>query len=59
MAAFFDSTLMKSGEQKQHIDSGPLVGRKRGFKTREQIPLCNGMGHMVMYNEATYRRKKI
>ena len=48
MTAFVDGALTKSGQQEQRIDLDRLVGRKRGFKTRERIPLSGGMGGMVM-----------
>lgn len=33
------------------IDMGPLVGRKRGFKTRERIPHSGGIGGMEIWRE--------
>jgi hypothetical protein len=48
MAAFVDGVATGSGQQEQHVDLGPLVGRKRGFKTKERIPLSGGMVGMVM-----------
>ena len=51
MTAFVDGAPTKSVQQGQRIDLGPLVGRKRGFKTREWIPLSSGMGGMVMCTE--------
>jgi uncharacterized protein len=48
MAAFVDGVPTGSGQQEQHVDLGPLVGRKRGFKTRERIPFSGGMAGMVM-----------
>ncbi|KDR68991.1 hypothetical protein GALMADRAFT_932246 [Galerina marginata CBS 339.88] len=35
-------------EDWREVDLGPLVGRKRGFKTRERIPFSGGMGGMEM-----------
>ena len=56
MAAFVDSVPVQSDP---HLDLGPLVGRKRGFKTRERIPFSSGMAGMVMCkdndNETTPR----
>ena len=48
MAAFVDGVPTGSSQQEQHVDLGPLVGRKRGFKTRERIPFSGGMAGMVM-----------
>ena len=48
MAAFVDGVPTGSGQPEQHVDLGPLVGRKRGFKTRERIPFSGGMAGMVM-----------
>jgi hypothetical protein len=58
MAAFVDSVPTGSGQQEHHVDLGPLVGRKRGFKTKERIPLSGGMVGMVMCrdNEASPRQ---
>ncbi|CAA7271813.1 unnamed protein product [Cyclocybe aegerita] len=49
-------------EQEKDVDLGPLVGRKRGFKTRERIPFSGGMGGMEMVppeqdNESRGRKK--
>jgi hypothetical protein len=30
------------------IDIGPLVGRKRGFRTKERVPFSGGLGGMQM-----------
>ena len=30
------------------IDLGPLVGRTRGFRTKERVPMCGGLGGMEM-----------
>ena len=47
MAAFVDG--IPTGSQKeQRVDLGPLVGQKRGFKTKERIPFSGGMVGMVM-----------
>ncbi|KAF8955099.1 hypothetical protein BDZ97DRAFT_1927458 [Flammula alnicola] len=35
-------------QQRDHIDLGPLVWRKREFKTRERIPFSGGIGGMEM-----------
>jgi hypothetical protein len=58
MAAFVDGVPTGSGQQEQHVDLGPLVGRKRGFKTKERIPLSGGIVGMVMCrdNEASPRQ---
>jgi hypothetical protein len=58
MAAFVDGVPTGSGQQDQHVDLGPLVGRKRGFKTKERIPFSGGMVGMVMCrdNEVSPRR---
>ena len=58
MAAFVDGVPTGSGQQEQHFDLGPLVGQKRGFKTKERIPLSGGMVGMVMCrdNEASPRQ---
>jgi hypothetical protein len=48
MAAFVDVVPTEDGRQGQHVDLGPLVGQKRGFKTRERIPFSGGMAGMVM-----------
>ena len=48
MAAFVDGVPTGSGQQEQNVDLGPLVGRKRGFKTKERIPFSGGMVGMVM-----------
>ena len=51
MAAFVDGVPTGSGQQEQHVDLGPLVGRKRGFKTKERIPFSGGMVGMVMCSD--------
>ena len=51
MAAFVDGVQTGSGQQEEHVDLGPLVGQKRGFKTRERIPFSGGMVGMVMCRE--------
>ena len=51
MAAFVDGVPTRSGQQEQHVDLGPLVGRKRGFKTKERIPFSGGMVGMVMCSD--------
>jgi hypothetical protein len=51
MAAFVDDVPTGSGQQEQHVDLGPLVGRKRGFKTKERIPFSGGMVGMVMCSD--------
>ena len=58
MAAFVDGAPTGSGQQEQHIDMGPLVGRKRGFKKKEWIPFSGGMVGMVICsdNEALPRQ---
>ena len=58
MTAFVDGVPTGSGQQEQHVDLGPLVGRKRGFKTKERIPFSGGMVGMVMCsdNEASPRQ---
>ena len=58
MAAFVDGVSTGSDQQDQHVDLGPLVGRKRGFKTKERIPFSGGMVGMVMCrdNEASPRQ---
>ena len=33
------------------IDIGPLVGRKRGFRTKERVPDSGGLGGMQMADE--------
>ena len=48
MAAFVDGVPTGSGQHEEHVDLGPLVGRKRGFKTKERIPFSGGMVGMVM-----------
>ena len=48
MAAFVDGAPIGSGQQERHVDLGPLVGQKRGFKTKERIPFSGGMVGMVM-----------
>lgn len=48
MTAFVDGVPNGSGQPELHVDLGPLVGRKRGFKTRERIPFSGGMAGMVM-----------
>lgn len=52
MAAFVDGASTGSGQQEQHVDLGPLVGRKRGFKTKERIPFSGGMVGMVMCGDS-------
>jgi len=37
-----------SDDEPDRIDVGPLVGRKRGFRTRERIPFSGGLGGMEM-----------
>lgn len=32
-------------------DLGPLIGRKRGFRTRERVPLSGGLGGMEVVDE--------
>ena len=61
MAAFVDGhdllSLLRKRDQLNELDSedettkidiGPLVGRKRGFRTRERIPFSGGLGGMQM-----------
>jgi len=58
MAAFVDghpigcgkerSTAHDSDDEPDRVDVGPLVGRKRGFRTRERIPFSGGLGGMEM-----------
>jgi uncharacterized protein len=48
MTAFVDGVPTGSGQQDQQVDLGPLIGRKRGFKTKERIPFSGGMVGMVM-----------
>ncbi|KAJ3505400.1 hypothetical protein NLJ89_g7437 [Agrocybe chaxingu] len=59
MAAFVDGQsrlltprnhhgMTSDDEREKGVDLGPLVGRKRGFKTRERIPFSGGMGGMEM-----------
>jgi len=43
-----DGAPTQNGQQEQGFDLGPLVGRKRGFKTKERIPFSGGMGGIVM-----------
>ena len=52
MAAFVDDMPTQNGQQ-EHIDLGPLVGQKRGFKTRERIPFSGGMAGMVMCSDTS------
>ena len=52
MAAFVDGVPTGSDQQEQHVDLGPLVGRKRGFKTKERIPFSGGMVGMVMCGDS-------
>lgn len=33
------------------IDIGPLIGRKRGFRTKERVPDSGGLGGMQMVDE--------
>ncbi|KXN90228.1 SET domain-containing protein 3 [Leucoagaricus sp. SymC.cos] len=42
MAAFVEAN------QLDHVDLGPLVGKERGFRTREKLPLSSGMGGVEM-----------
>lgn len=39
-------------------DLGPLIGRKRGFKTRERVPLSGGLGGMEEVNEEADAKKR-
>jgi hypothetical protein len=39
---------VESDEDTTKIDIGPLVGRKRGFRTKERIPYSGGLGGMQM-----------
>jgi len=61
MAAFVDGhdlgSLFRRKDQANEVDSdddiakidiGPLVGRKRGFRTKERIPYSGGLGGMQM-----------
>lgn len=61
MAAFVDGhdlgSLFRRKDQSNEVDSdddntkidiGPLVGRKRGFRTKERIPYSGGLGGMQM-----------
>ena len=48
MAAFVDGVPTQTGQQEKQFDLGPLVGRKRGFKTKERVPFSGGMAGMVM-----------
>jgi uncharacterized protein len=48
MAAFVDGVPTGSYQHEQHVDLGPLVGRRRCFKTKERIPFSGGMVGMVM-----------
>ncbi|KAH7928022.1 hypothetical protein BV22DRAFT_1126923 [Leucogyrophana mollusca] len=58
MAAFVDGEPMecaekKAGEGKRKLDLGPLVGAKRGFRTREKVPLSGGMSGVEMVPSAS------
>ncbi|PPQ71925.1 hypothetical protein CVT26_007185 [Gymnopilus dilepis] len=44
----FNAQYLEPHREKE-VDLGPLVGRKRGFKTRERIPNSGGMGGMEMW----------
>ncbi|KAH7913634.1 hypothetical protein BJ138DRAFT_1145684 [Hygrophoropsis aurantiaca] len=53
MAAFIDQEPIVCEEKKaagssKKVDLGPLVGAKRGFKTREKVPLSGGMSGVEM-----------
>ena len=61
MAAFVDGQQINVNRHRDNlqlestdslrIDMGPLVGRKRGFKTRERIPHSGGIGGMEIWRE--------
>ena len=48
MADFVDNEVPSTPER---VDLGPLVGRRRGFRTRERIPFSGGMGGVEMVSE--------
>lgn len=48
MAAFVEGEESMAGTPNQHVDLGPLVGKTRGFKTRERVPWSGGMSGVEM-----------
>ena len=42
------SNEVESDDDTARVDIGPLVGRKRGFRTKERIPHSGGLGGMQM-----------
>ncbi|TFK73799.1 hypothetical protein BDN72DRAFT_134269 [Pluteus cervinus] len=53
MAAFVDGDGPVAGPStiNGRVDLGPLVGAKRGFKTRERVPFSGGLAGMEMCEE--------
>lgn len=47
MEAFVDYELPPTPPN-THIDLGPLVGRRRGFRTREKVPFSGGLAGVEM-----------
>ncbi|KAF8637223.1 hypothetical protein AX17_002974 [Amanita inopinata Kibby_2008] len=49
MAAFVDSEATHAAGKR--VDLGPLVGARRGFRTRERVPHSGGLGGVEMCDE--------
>ena len=47
MAAFVDGDVHPTGG----VDLGPLVGKRRGFRTKERVPYSGGLSGVEMYDE--------
>ena len=47
MEAFVDCELSPTPPN-THVDLGPLVGRRRGFRTREKVPFSGGLTGVEM-----------
>lgn len=45
--AYYDQQQQRGNE----VDLGPLIGRKRGFRTRERVPYSGGLGGMEEVDE--------
>lgn len=49
MAAFVDGDVHPTGGG--GVDLGPLVGKRRGFRTKERVPYSGGLSGVEMYDQ--------
>jgi hypothetical protein len=49
MAAFVDGDVNMI-HRPEKVDLGPLVGKRRGFRTKERVPYSGGLSGMEMYD---------